>query len=164
LVGVHGIGVGGFEWIYALGGGFAYRGWWLLMPVYMLDMRTSVAIVKRTDKAVMKRLSLVPVADVCISTVTHSELVFGVGMSMREKQDQAMLDLFLKHVAILEYPVGAAMHYSEIRQAFQLRGETIGANDLMIAGHARCLGITLVTDKVNKFDRVPGLAAESWSS
>jgi tRNA(fMet)-specific endonuclease VapC len=164
LVGIYGIRSGGFEWIYVLGGGFAYRGWWLLMPVYMLDRKTSVAIVKRTDKAVMKRLNTVPVSDVCISTVTHSELVFGVGMSLRETQDQAMLDLFLKHVAVLEYPVAAALHYGEIRQAFQLRGETIGANDLLIAAHARCLGLTLVTDKVKKLGRAPGLGVECWAA
>lgn len=134
------------------------------MPVYMLDRKTSVAIVKRTDKAVMKRLRAVPVADVCISTVTHSELVFGVGVSLRETQDQTMLDFFLKHVAVLEYPRGASMHYSEIRQAFQLRGETIGANDLLIAAHARWLGATLVTDKARELVRVPGLDVESWSS
>ena len=133
------------------------------MPVYMLDSGTSTAILKRTG-APLKRLSGVAVAEVCISAVTHSELMFGVAMSRREAQDQAMLDLFLKYVAVLEYPRAAAGHYGEIRMALELRGEMIGANDLLIAAHARCLGLTLVTDKPKKLGRVPGLGVECWSS
>jgi tRNA(fMet)-specific endonuclease VapC len=75
------------------------------MPAYMLDAGTSAAILKRTDEA-LKRLHAVAVGDVCISAVTLSELKFGVAMSRRETQDHAMLDLFLKYVAVLEYPRG----------------------------------------------------------
>jgi tRNA(fMet)-specific endonuclease VapC len=132
------------------------------MAVYMLDSGTCVAILKRTE--VLKRLTAVPVADVCISAITHSELMFGVAMSRREVQDQAVLDLFLKHVAVLEYPRGAAGHYGEIRMALELRGEMVGANDLLIAAHARSLGLTLVTDKPKKLRRVPGLGVGCWAA
>ena len=130
------------------------------MAVYMLDARSCVAILKRSDE-VLKRLS-VAVTDVCISAVTLSELMFGVSMSRQRTQDQAALDLFLKYVAVLEYPRGAAAHYGEIRMALELLGQMVGANDLLIAAHAQCLGLTLVTDKAKKLGRVPGLAAECW--
>ena len=41
-------------------------------------------------------------------------------------------------------------------------GQPIGHNDLLIAAHARALGLTLVTDNVREFSRVPGLLVENW--
>ncbi len=42
------------------------------------------------------------------------------------------------------------------------REEMIGANDLLIAAHARALGLTLVTNNEREFRRVPGLVVENW--
>jgi tRNA(fMet)-specific endonuclease VapC len=39
----------------------------------------------------------------------------------------------------------------------------IGSNDLLIAAHARCLGLTLVTNNIREFKRVPGLKIENWA-
>jgi tRNA(fMet)-specific endonuclease VapC len=132
------------------------------MSAYMLDSGTCVGILKRDD-GLLKRLAAVPVADVCISAITHSELMFGVATSRREKEDQKVLDLFLKYVAVKEYPRGAAMHYGEVRQGLELLERMVGANDLLIAAHARFLGLTLVTDKAWKLGRTPGLRVEDWT-
>ncbi|MCU1247276.1 MAG: hypothetical protein JWQ49_305 [Edaphobacter sp.] len=40
----------------------------------------------------------------------------------------------------------------------------IGANDLFIAAHARCLGLTLVTNNTREFGRVRDLTIENWSA
>ena len=39
---------------------------------------------------------------------------------------------------------------------------TLGANDLLIAAHARALGLVMVTHNVREFSRVPGLVVEDW--
>ncbi len=39
----------------------------------------------------------------------------------------------------------------------------IGGNDLLIAAHARCLGLILVTNNTREFKRVPGLKIEDWT-
>ena len=38
----------------------------------------------------------------------------------------------------------------------------IGGYDLLIAGHARCRGLTVVTGNLNEFSRVEGLRVEDW--
>lgn len=60
----------------------------------------------------------------------------------------------------LESPVEA--HYAEIRDTLERAGTPIGPNDLLIAAHARSLGLTLVTDNMHEFSRVPGLLVENW--
>lgn len=133
------------------------------MRVYMLDTDISSYIMKRSHEAVLKRLRKIPVADVCISAITKSELMFGVEISPRRQQDQAALDLYLQHVEVLDYPSDAASHYASIRATLKSKGAMIGANDLLIAAHARALGLTLVTNNTREFSRISGLKIENWT-
>ncbi|MFN0185656.1 MAG: hypothetical protein ACKVQR_17740 [Aquabacterium sp.] len=41
-------------------------------------------------------------------------------------------------------------------------GRPIGVNDLHIAAHARGEGLTLVTNNLGEFERVPGLLTDNW--
>lgn len=133
------------------------------MPVYMLDTDISSYIMKRSHDAVLRKLRTVSVSDVCISVITKSELLYGVEVSPRRRQDQAALDAYLRNVVVLEFPDEAALHYAQIRAALKSRGAMIGANDLFIAAHARCAGLKLVTNNAGEFVRVPGLKVENWS-
>jgi tRNA(fMet)-specific endonuclease VapC len=118
---------------------------------------------KRSNAAVLRRLQAVPVADVCMSVVTKSELLYGVEVSPRRAQDTAALAAFLPYVDVLDFPDDAAPHYAEIRANLKKRGLPIGANDLFIAAHARSLGLTLVTNNTAEFGRVTGLRVENWT-
>jgi tRNA(fMet)-specific endonuclease VapC len=133
------------------------------MPRYMLDTDTCSYIMKRSNDAVLKRLQQVPVGDVCISVITKSELLFGVEVSPRRQQDEAALNAFLRYVEVLDFPDDAAPHYAKIRADLRTRGTMIGANDLLIAAHARSLALTLITNNTREFGRVPNLAIENWT-
>jgi tRNA(fMet)-specific endonuclease VapC len=133
------------------------------MPVYMLDTDISSCIMKRSHDAVLKRLQAVPIADIAISAITKSELMYGVEVSPRKPQDSAALEAYLKHVEVLDYSEGAALRYGQIRAALKGAGAMIGANDLLIAAHARSLGLILVTNNTREFSRVDGLRLENWT-
>lgn len=133
------------------------------MARYMLDTDTCSYIMKRSSPPVLRRLRVVPVTDVCMSVVTKSELLYGVEVSPRRTQDAAALAAFLPYVEVLDFPDDAARHYAEIRADLKKRGALIGANDLFIAAHARCLARVLVTNNTAEFGRVKGLAIENWT-
>ena len=63
---------------------------------------------------------------------------------------------------MLDFPEAAAEHYAKIRAMLSLRGEMIGANDLLI-GCPRSQGLTLVTNNTREFGRVSGLQPENWT-
>jgi tRNA(fMet)-specific endonuclease VapC len=134
------------------------------MPRYMLDMDTSSYIMKRSNDSVLTKLQKVAVNDVCISVITKSELLYGIEVSPRRQQDEAALGAFLSYVEVLDFPDGASFHYAGIRAQLKSQGAMIGANDLLIAAHARSLGLTLVTNNTREFRRVHNLAIENWSS
>jgi tRNA(fMet)-specific endonuclease VapC len=132
------------------------------MPRFMLDTDICSFILKRSNEIVLKRLQSVPINDVCISIITKAELLHGVEVSPR-RTDGLAVDVFLRHVFILDFPDVAAPYYAEIRAELKKRGEMIGANDLLIAAHARCLGLILVTNNTREFGRIQGLAIENWT-
>ena len=70
--------------------------------------------------------------------------------------------MFLAEITVLPFDAEAAYDYGEIREDLQRKGELIGANDLLIAAHARSHGITLVTHNVGEFSRVENLNYEDW--
>jgi tRNA(fMet)-specific endonuclease VapC len=133
------------------------------MPRYMLDTDTASYIMKRSNKNVLRRLAAVAVSDVCISAITKSEHAYGVEVSPRKQKDQTALDAFLRYVEVLDFPGEAALDYGPIRADLKKRGTMIGANDLLIAAHARYLGLTLVTNNTREFKRVKGLQVENWA-
>jgi len=63
---------------------------------------------------------------------------------------------------VLSYGEKAAWHCGSIRAGLEKPGVTIGVNDLHIAAHARSEGLTLVTNNLREFKRVPGLVLENW--
>jgi len=130
---------------------------------YMLDTDTASYIMNRHSLRALRRLEMETVGDVCISAVTRSELEFGVEVSPRKSKDKGSLEIFLRHIEVLDYPSDAALDYALIRAFLKMRGRLIGANDLFIAAHARHLGLTLVTNNIREFSRVPGLKVENWA-
>ncbi len=134
------------------------------MARYMLDTDVCSYIMKRSSLPLLRRLRAVPVADVCMSVITKSELLYGVELSPRHMQDAAALVALLPYVEVLDFPSDAASHYAEIRADLKKRGCIIGANDLLIAAHARSLGLTLVTNNAAEFARVKGLSLENWTA
>jgi tRNA(fMet)-specific endonuclease VapC len=132
------------------------------MPSYMLDTDIASYIMNRSSAAAIRRLETLHVGDVSISSITRSELEFGVEVSPRRAKDENSLAILLRHIPVLDYPSEAAIHYAKIRSYLKARGTMIGANDLFIAAHARCLGFTLATNNTREYKRVPGLMIENW--
>ena len=133
------------------------------MPSYMLDTDISSYIIKRSSPVLLQRLQDVNVSDVCISVITHSELIYGVEVSPRRQRDSAAVEPFLRLVQTVDYTADAALHYGQIRAILKAHGAMIGGNDLLIAAHARSLALTLVTNNTREFYRVPGLKLENWT-
>ncbi len=133
------------------------------MRRFMLDTDTCSYIMKRSHQPVLDRLRATPVGDTCISVITRAELLYGVAVSPKRAHDTAALEAFLPFVDVLDFTSDAATHYADIRADLKARGAMIGANDLLIAAHARAAALTLVTNNTAEFERVQDLAVENWT-
>lgn len=129
---------------------------------YMLDTNICIYIIKQKPEKVFERFKRLSVGQIAISSITFSELYFGVQKSQKQSQNEAALQQFTLPLEILPYPEEASKVYGEIRSLLERKGTPIGPLDTLIAAHARYLGLTLVTNNLPEFSRVPKLRVENW--
>ncbi len=98
----------------------------------------------------------------CISSVTYMELVYGAERSSNPEHNLRDLEGFAARMDILPYEDSAAIHTGQIRAELASRGTPIGPYDQMIAGHARSQGLIVVTNNTKEFEQVAGLRIEDW--
>jgi tRNA(fMet)-specific endonuclease VapC len=133
-----------------------------MIRLYMLDTDTCGFILGRSSPTLLKRIQEVPLLQQAVSMITLAELLYGVQVSSRKKDNRAALDAFVRHLTVIDWSRDAAEHYAEIRADLKRKGQLIGSNDLLIGAHARSLGAVVVTNNVKDFGRVKGLEVENW--
>lgn len=130
---------------------------------YMLDTNICIYAMKNKPATVAQRINEYLPGELCISTITLAELVLGIYKSANKQRNTDALILFLFRVAILPFDSAAAIEFGKICAYLQKRGTPIGERDTLIAAHALSQSLTIVTNNVREFDRVPGLQIENWS-
>ena len=133
------------------------------MLKFMLDTNIVIYVIKRRPIEVMGIFNE-NAGRMAISAITLSELFHGAEKSAKVAQNLAVVEEFASLLEVLPYTAKASQHYGAIRSALEKVGRTIGVNDLHIAAHARSEGLTLVSNNLGEFERVPGLMAENWVS
>lgn len=130
---------------------------------FMLDTNMVIYIIKKKPISVLTRFQEYDPLQFCISSITLAEMQYGISKSSRPEKNQMALAAFLSNIAVLPFDDKAALEYGDIRAGLERKGTPIGPNDLLIAAHARALGLTIVTNNTKEFERVPGLTMENWT-
>lgn len=131
------------------------------MLKYMLDTNIVIYTMKNRPRQVKKQFQRHN-GRMAVSSVTLGELVFGAEYSKEAGKNLADIEELIARLEVLPFESKAAYHFGQIRAALYKAGTPIGAYDMMIAGHARALGLVLVTNNEKEFQRVPGLMLENW--
>jgi tRNA(fMet)-specific endonuclease VapC len=130
------------------------------MKRYMLDTNT-VSFLLREHPAVITRVTQLPMAELCISSVTEGEMLFGLAKRPEAKRLHRAVMEFLLRVEVLPWDSAAAATYGTTRAELERRGKVIAPLDLMIASHALSLKLALVTNN-GSFAQMEGLELEDW--
>jgi len=129
----------------------------------MLDTNICIYIIKQQPPAVLERFQEYLVGDLGISSITLSELRYGVAKSNYREKNAEALDEFIMPLEIVPFGEEAALAYGDIRAGLEKAGTPIGAMDMLIAAQALSMGVTLVTNNTREFKRVPGLSIFDWT-
>jgi tRNA(fMet)-specific endonuclease VapC len=111
---------------------------------------------------VLEHFRKLAMEQICISTVTYAELLYGVERSSSKRINRPIIDDFVRHLDVIEWDNAAAEQYGKIRADLEARGQPIGAMDMMIAAHAKSIKAVLVTNNQKHFARIKGLKVENW--
>jgi tRNA(fMet)-specific endonuclease VapC len=111
---------------------------------------------------VIQKFREIGVGNVCISSITVSELQYGVCKSKQIKKNIKRLDEFLAPFEIISYDESASIYYGKIRSHLENKGNVIGSLDMLIAAHALSEKLTLITNNEEEFKRIKSLKVENW--
>ena len=130
---------------------------------HLLDTNVISRLMKEPSGVSATRLSDVGDDRICTSAVVACELRFGAALRRSQRLAHAV-ERVLEAIPVIPLAQPADEHYANIRHDLQTRGTPIGPNDLLIAAHARSLGLTLVTENDGEFGRVKDLTVENWQA
>ncbi len=132
------------------------------MARYLLDTNICIYIARQRPVEVLARFEQAAPGELAMSVITYGELLYGAEKSRSRSQALEVLEALAQAIPVLPMDETVSRHYGEIRAALEQAGTPIGNNDLWIAAHARDQQLTLISNNLREFERVPGLKAENW--
>lgn len=129
---------------------------------YLLDTNTVSFHLRQSSAVLRRRLSKRPAKEFALSVVTEMELRYGLERNPGLKI-ASLVEGFVQGIAILPVTSEVARWYGRTRAGLEAKGTPIGPLDLIIASQALALGLTVITNDLGEFRRVPGLRCEDWT-
>ena len=106
-------------------------------------------------------LSVLAAAEpLALSSITAAELLMGVERAdsiTRRQQRSAFVESALGIVPVLPFDLLVARVHARVGALMLVSGQPIGSNDLLIAATALTYGMSVLTENLRDFQRVPGL-------
>jgi len=132
------------------------------MLKFMLDTNICVYTIKNRPET-LRPVFNAHDGQMCVSRITHMELVYGAERSAVPEKNLAVVEGFLARLEVLDFDQAASEQAAQVRAELAKQGMPIGPYDALIAGHARSLGLTVVTNNTREFERVAGLRVVDWT-
>jgi tRNA(fMet)-specific endonuclease VapC len=133
---------------------------------YLLDTNICIYIIKKSPEQVIKKLEAIVNSEgkneIYLSSVTVSELYYGVHKSNQVEKNLEALNGFLTPFQVTDFDLKSAEIYGEIRPVLERAGNVIGPYDLQIASIAIAHDYILVTNNTKEFKRIKQLTLENW--
>ena len=129
---------------------------------YLLDTNICIYLIKKRPAEVLDRFRQHSPKDVAISTITLFELQYGIEKSQYRQRSEDALTKFLQPLDLIDLDRSSAIEAANIRAQLARNGMPIGPYDLLIAGLARSMDMTLVTNDTREFERIADLRLENW--
>jgi len=129
---------------------------------YLLDTNICIYLIKHRPPQVRARFEQVPLGHIGVSSITLAEMQYGVEKSQSRERNRQALQQFFAVLKVHPFDEAASQQYGKIRALLEKKGTPIGSLDTLIAAHALSLDLTLVTNNLKEFQRVPDLRIENW--
>src|SRR5205807_3213175 len=130
---------------------------------FMLDTNSVSYTLKGSPPSVRERLRQVPMAQVCVSSITEAELLFGLALKPQAAKLAELVNQFLLGVSVLPWDSAAARAYADLCAASWKRARPLAAMHMLVAAHAFATRLTLVTSDSSFRSLRPRLRLVDWS-
>lgn len=86
----------------------------------------------------------------------------GVEKCQQPERERLKVEHLLSSVSLVSFDSPAARRAATVRADLEQIGKACGPYDMLLAGHALSLGLSLATNNVGKFSRISSLTIEDW--
>lgn len=128
---------------------------------YLLDADAVIGL-WRNHPRLQAQVRRRPPQDFGLPAIVLHELFYGAYHSSRRTENVARVTSL--RFEVLPFDQEDAQESGEIRASLATAGTPISPYDVLIAGQARCRGLTLITHNVKEFARAGGLRIEDWET
>ena len=129
---------------------------------FLIDTNICIYIMNNRPPEVIQRFKNIEIGLIGISSISVSELHYGVNKSRCIKHNLKRLEEFLNPFEILPYDENASRYYGKIRSQLENQGNVIGPLDMLIAAHALSEDLILITNNEKEFKRIQAVKVENW--
>ena len=130
--------------------------------MFLLDTNVCIGILNGSSSTLVDAFKSCQASEILLCSVVKAELHYGARHSTQVAQNLELLRIFSEPFNSLPFDDHSAEIYGQIRADLASAGAVIAPNDLMIAAIAKGSDVTLVTENVSEFSRVPGLKVIRW--
>ena len=132
--------------------------------MYLLDTNICIFLIKNKNQHLKKKIFNCKKEELFLSSITIAELEYGVSKSQfREKNRRALLNFCSDFTNIIDFTTEDTEIYGMIRAYLENKGVPIGPFDTQIAAQGLARNLTVVTNNIREFSRIPGLKVEDWT-
>jgi len=129
---------------------------------YLLDTDMLIYFMKG-NSSVVEAFGRVSEADLSISILSHSELLYGAFYSEQQSKNLKKVTKLLEYLDVLPYDKNASYIFAGQKAKLRREGVMLMDFDLMIASVALRNDLILVTNNQKHFQRIEGLLLENWA-
>jgi len=129
---------------------------------YMLDTNICIYIAKNKPASVLAQFKTLSINQIVMSVITYGELSLGAEKSQYKQTTTQKLNNLIQIIPVISMSESVGNIYGIIRADLEKKGQIIANNDLWIAAHAMEQNITLVSNNIKEFNRIPDLSLENW--
>ena len=102
------------------------------MPRFMLDTNSVSYALRGNPPSVREHSRHVPMVQVCISSITEAELLFGLALKPQVTKLTELVNQFLLGVSVLPWDSAAAKAYADLCSTSWKKGRHLAAMELML--------------------------------
>ena len=128
-----------------------------------LDTSFLIALIRRDNDA-EEKLELYTRANEEITTtpICASELYSGAYRSQKKETEVKKVKEYLSRIQLLEFSSQACEKFGRVKSELESKGTPVGDFDIMIAAIALTHAQSVLTRDVDHFQKISGLAVETW--
>jgi tRNA(fMet)-specific endonuclease VapC len=131
------------------------------MITHLADTDVCIRVLKKKNREFFNRFVEMRQV-IAVSSITVFELYAGAENYEDKHHRRNVIEEFIALLDVIPLDTAASRDAGEIHGQLLFQGMRIGSYDVLNAGLARSRKLTIATNNLREYQRVPGLLVEQW--